>query len=544
VSESLKTNKDINITSIPDEQIRDIITNHINIIRFLYQIQENEEEFVKNQINTLFENIKSEMKPLKDKLKSEAVSFQTTNAQMFCPDIYDEKHKSVLEIIRQYLTPKTTEKKLFGEVFTPIELVCEMLSSLPLELWKNPYLTWLDPANGIGNFPLIVYFKLMVTLKDFKDDNLDLTDEQIRSTYILEKMLFMNELNPINVAICIKLFNMIDPLSKPNVNKGDFLKPDVFPGEKFDVIIGNPPFQLGQGGPNNRSAIKIYIHFIKKCINDMLNDKGYLLFITPHLSIKFFLGDKIQHYKLDKLYNIIYLNTSNTIKTKYFNKLGTNFMFFLVQNDDYKGITHLIDDNNVKTNIKLSFNDVLSTNQNISNHILNKLLKTNSKKSLWRKAARIDSINEEDIKKNDISDNEDIIHKHKLIVNLKTNQEDDEYKWTSKTHLDMFKYKVFYPTLGERYVIDKEHNLFSGSRNVQYILCNSLNECNNIIKLKNSKLFSYLKSSLKGPSPSDIVWRNLIKPGSFDIDINNDNDIYKYFNLTEADIDLIEETIE
>jgi len=39
-----------------------------------------------------------------------------------------------------------------GEVFTPLELVNEILDKLPLEVWQDPTKTFLDPAAGDGNF--------------------------------------------------------------------------------------------------------------------------------------------------------------------------------------------------------------------------------------------------------------------------------------------------------------------------------------------------------------------------------------------------------
>ena len=75
-----------------------------------------------------------------------------------------------------------------------------MLSKLPPKVWRDPTLKWLDPANGIGNFPIVVYYKLM--------DSLKATGYRPRgktlSRYIIEDMLYMVELNPINVRICKK----------------------------------------------------------------------------------------------------------------------------------------------------------------------------------------------------------------------------------------------------------------------------------------------------------------------------------------------------
>ncbi|MDR3571239.1 MAG: hypothetical protein P4L81_03500 [Candidatus Pacebacteria bacterium] len=38
------------------------------------------------------------------------------------------------------------------------EFVDEMLDTLPGKLWSDPKLTLLDPACGIGNFPIAIYF--------------------------------------------------------------------------------------------------------------------------------------------------------------------------------------------------------------------------------------------------------------------------------------------------------------------------------------------------------------------------------------------------
>ena len=57
----------------------------------------------------------------------------------------------------------------------------------------------------------------------------------------------------------------------------------------------------------------------------------------------------------------------------------------------------------------------------------------------------------------------------------------------------------------------------------------------------NSKLFAYLENIFRTQrSPRDYVMRNLIKPSSFDITIDSDEDIYRYFQLTKQEIREIE----
>jgi len=47
-------------------------------------------------------------------------------------------------------------KKTLGEVFTPSELVEEILNQLPEEIWQDPFKTFLDNSCGSGNFLVAV----------------------------------------------------------------------------------------------------------------------------------------------------------------------------------------------------------------------------------------------------------------------------------------------------------------------------------------------------------------------------------------------------
>lgn len=55
-------------------------------------------------------------------------------------------------MITQSLTKSKARVKALGEVFTPPELVNEMLDHLPPEAFTDPAKTFLDPACGTGNF--------------------------------------------------------------------------------------------------------------------------------------------------------------------------------------------------------------------------------------------------------------------------------------------------------------------------------------------------------------------------------------------------------
>ena len=114
--------------------------------------------------------------------------------------ILKKSPEEIQEIIERYLPVRQSEKDKFGEVFTPVVLINEMLDKLPKAVWSNKEYKWLDPANGIGNFPMMIYTRLMEGL-DKKIEN-----NEARQKHIIENMLYMVELNEKNVAISRKIF--------------------------------------------------------------------------------------------------------------------------------------------------------------------------------------------------------------------------------------------------------------------------------------------------------------------------------------------------
>lgn len=236
------------------------------------------------------------------------------------------ENETVLETIRKYLSVRDEEKKLFGEVFTPIELVCEMLDKLPDEVWKDPKLKWLDPANGIGNYPVVAYYKLMENLKDVNGYE----NNTVRSKHIIENMLFMVELNPVNVKVCKKIFKMIDPDVTPNIYNKDFLVWSSQIKNKFDVIMGNPPYQHKKAGQTKSQAI--WPNFVETSIKNCLKENGYLVFVHP-------VGWRNTDGDFKKVFNFIQERDLQhlTMRTfqdgaKTFGGSGTNFDYYCVKN--------------------------------------------------------------------------------------------------------------------------------------------------------------------------------------------------------------------
>ena len=163
---------------------------------------------------------------------------------MSCSDdkesLIDNPQK-LYKYISECLKPKAIEKTQFGEVFTPMSLVNEMLDKLPNEVWYDSTLKWYDPAVGMGNFTIAIYLRLMETLKE------KIPDEKQRKKHIIENMLYMSELNKKNVMVCKQIFDINNEYSL-NVWQGDSLEintEEEFKVSKFDVIVGNPPYNKG-----------------------------------------------------------------------------------------------------------------------------------------------------------------------------------------------------------------------------------------------------------------------------------------------------------
>jgi hypothetical protein len=434
--------------------------------------------------------------------------------------IFNQTYEESLKILNDYLPIRKNKAGSNGEVFTPHKIIEEKFDILEKEnpkIFKSLSAKFLDPCNGIGNYNIVLYHRLMNRLKG------KLPNKRDRHNHIIKKMLFMVEIDDRNYSLSRKIFG-----KDANIYMGNFMENDWVSkfksrnsGMIFDVIMANPPYN--ENGIKNAGTKNYYVPFIEHSMR-YLKDGGYLLTIHPP-------GWRIPgdvpytNINLNHLYTtrqIIYARfyPYHYVKYNIFDSL-INVDIVILENKKVYKDSIIVDYHNVVSKQRIK-SDMVLVNSGISVfEKMRRYISKNGKLTLLNSSYN-HATNGKDGNYPNIHTLTD------KIVSLK-------YK---RKHPDQNTPKLFVNGMGmyNRVYYDKKGEY--GATQVPFYLPNPRKE--DIIFFE-SKLFQYVCNALK------IKGNNLSKPIINQFlpkfkNIKSEGDLYKVLGLTKNEITIIEGT--
>jgi len=294
---------------------------------------------------------------------------------------------------------------------------------------------------------------------------------------------------------------------------------------KFDVVVGNPPYQKGKDK-------LLYMKFIK--LSYEISSK-YIIFINPTAlyttRVKFF-----DDYKC----KFEYINLDPSIGEKYFKGigLGSLFTYYLINKDknnceteiDYGSSKKIINLKKIKYNLldKRNFNHVLAS-------IFEKIYKNGVIKPIGGKGDLIrDKENSWHIFKHD----KDNVYKYPAYLSSKENRRNVFSKEKSEGY-DIPKLTVagiLEPKRASRF---SEYSENKGvGRYSSYFPVKNEKEANNLKEFFNSDFYSFLNKEKRTGRYAFLDLPKLDFSKSW-----TNEELYEYFNLTQEEIDYIESKI-
>ena len=417
--------------------------------------------------------------------------------------VIDNSYQEIKTYYDDTLNKDSNLVKTSNDEPTPLNCVEEMVNKVPDEFWKRTDIKILDPCCGCGNFPVVIYFKLI---------------QYHSKEYIINNILYFNDTNIDRINILKAVFNC-----ELNIYNEDFLTftTDIY----FDLIVANPPYaKLLPDGTRASKNHNLIGHFIKKSL-ELLKPKGYLLYITPDNWMSY--ADRNTLICELTSLQIHYINI-HTAK-KYFKKVGSSFVWYLIENtSSYKNIEI---DGIWKKNL---YSDVVNSEERkyiplYYNSIIQQILrKTIDNTEITKFQVKTSSDLHKYTKKAYISTTQDNVYKYKLIHTPK------QVVWSSRPHKFQDGYKVFISTTSYYGTFIDECGM---TQSIAFISCEDEETAKKIKQVLDHPLYIFINNICRYGNFNNV---RIMQQFPY---CDDETNVYTQFNITDQERKFIEDTM-
>lgn len=385
-------------------------------------------------------------------------------------------------------------------------LVNEMLDRLPADVWTRTDTTFLDPAMAGGQFIVEICNRLQTAGHSW--DN-------------IEARVFGLADSPLSLNFAKNKYKIRGQFSVGGI---ETLEQWATMGKKFDVVIGNPPYQDGKDGSKNT----IYPLFYRAAMS-LVADKGIVAMVTPAAMIKGLAGEVVDKFQMPQQRNVLNINVSNLGK-KYFGGVGSTFCYFVVRNENDTRQTVVTSD---RGSVTIAFNGLVSSITTAEAYsILDKCFTTTDQYGCTTSDCGKKSI------KTPSGDVE-------VVRTINNDGTLDTYRVDifNKQHGLLNTPKIMFSIVGKKSYVDYTHNMMPSAEHLLVSIATTNDvESESLKSILESKLASFyaiLTNETRG------YYYNFIRRFK-KVPLNKiwtDAELYAHFNLTQEEIDLIEATV-
>jgi len=179
------------------------------------------------------------------------------------------------------------QREQTGAVYTP-EWIVRYMCEHTLDKWQasNPQLSlWnirmLDISCGTGNFVHILFEELASRLKQIYPH---FSEEKI-AHHIAQEIIHAWDINPDALTICANRLEVLSGIAPSHIRENNTLLQTVEEDNKFDIIIGNPPYGDLLDDTTKKQLNDTYnniaLNFIDWAMNS-IKQTGEVALIVPH----------------------------------------------------------------------------------------------------------------------------------------------------------------------------------------------------------------------------------------------------------------------